>query len=100
MPSWLSRSEASRTKLEIFETTGVMDAMKFIQEPDIDQYSAFMAVGGDRTCLEVLNGMMMRKDKKKLSISFINSHFPRTKSNYTDAGMTQMAAYNKSNASM
>ena len=63
--------ESKNIPFEIFETTGVMDAMKFIQELDIDQYSAIIAVGGDGTCHEVLNGMMIRKDKKKLPICFI-----------------------------
>ena len=63
--------QANHIQFTIFETTGVSDAMKFILDLDIDQYSSIMAVGGDGTCHEVLNGMMRRSDKKKVPICFI-----------------------------
>lgn len=40
-------------------------------EIDLDDHSALVAVGGDGTLHEVINGMLMREDKKKLPISFV-----------------------------
>ena len=38
---------------------------------DFSRYSALVAVGGDGTLHEVINGMLMRADKKRLPIAFI-----------------------------
>ena len=40
---------------------------------DIEKYSALAAVGGDGTFHEVVNGMLHRKDKRKLPIAFIGN---------------------------
>ena len=37
----------------------------------MDNYSAIVAVGGDGTLHEVVNGMLHRKDKRKLPVAFI-----------------------------
>ena len=41
------------------------------QEIDVDEYSALIAVGGDGTLHEVVNGLMFRKDKKRIPVAFI-----------------------------
>ena len=41
------------------------------KEIDPSSYSALIAVGGDGTLHEVINGMMMRKDGQKLPIALI-----------------------------
>ena len=38
---------------------------------DIDKYSAIIAVGGDGTYHEIVNGMLHRRDKKRLPVGFI-----------------------------
>jgi len=38
---------------------------------DIDNYSAIVAVGGDGTIHEVINGLMRRQDGKKLPVAFL-----------------------------
>ena len=41
------------------------------QSIDLDKYSALVAVGGDGTHHEVINGMLHRTDKKKIPVAFI-----------------------------
>ena len=49
------------------------DTWKIAETLDIDKYSAIAAVGGDGTFHEVVNGMLFRKDRKRLPIAFIGN---------------------------
>jgi diacylglycerol kinase family enzyme len=37
----------------------------------MDQYSALVACGGDGTIFEVINAMLLRKDRKRLPVCFL-----------------------------
>ena len=48
-----------------------MDAWRIAQTLPINEHSAIIAVGGDGTLHEVVNGLMFRSDKKKIPIAFV-----------------------------
>ena len=56
---------------EIYETKGNLDCMNKIMNLDIDNYSAIVPVGGDGTFHEAINGLMRRKDGKKIPMGFL-----------------------------
>ena len=45
--------------------------MNKVRDFEIDEYSAIVAVGGDGSIHEVINGMLRRPDQKRLPIAFI-----------------------------
>lgn len=48
-----------------------MDAVNIVRDLEIDNYSAIVSVGGDGTCHEVINGLLYRKDNKKIPLAFL-----------------------------
>ena len=62
---------AEGVPFELYETVGHGDTFTKALEFDISKYSALAAVGGDGTIYEVCNGMLMRKDKKRVPIIHI-----------------------------
>lgn len=48
-----------------------MDPYTITNELDFDQYSAIIAVGGDGTFNQMINGMLARADKKRLPVGLI-----------------------------
>ena len=58
-------------KYEFYATKCAQDGMNKVRDFDIDEYSAIVAVGGDGSIHEVINGMLRRPDQKRLPIAFI-----------------------------
>lgn len=62
---------AKKIAYQIYETKGHMDGWKIAQTISAEETSALIAVGGDGTLHEVVNGMMFRQDKKRIPIAFV-----------------------------
>ena len=58
-------------KYEFINTKGHLDGMHIVMNLYIDQYFAIVAVGGDGTIHEVVNGLLRRKDGKKVPLAFL-----------------------------
>ena len=41
------------------------------KEIELSEFSALVAVGGDGTLHEVINGMLMRQDRQRLPVAFV-----------------------------
>lgn len=52
-------------------TEAIFDTFKIPYHLDFDKYSALIVIGGDGSIHEVLNGMLMRKDGKRLPIGLV-----------------------------
>lgn len=59
--------------LDFRETKSAMHAWKIteIEIENLDEYNGILAVGGDGTLHEVINGILNRKDKKIVPIGFV-----------------------------
>ena len=64
-------------------TKGYKDAFYKVKHLEIESYAAVVAVGGDGTIHEVINGLMRREDKKKVPIGLV----PNGTGNDTCAGL-------------
>ena len=63
--------DAKSILYQFYDTTGYKAAYYKAKHFDISNYSAVVAVGGDGTIHEVINGIMRREDKKKIPIALI-----------------------------
>jgi len=52
-------------------TKKALDTFYYANEVDLDNYSLLVAAGGDGTYHEVANGMLARKDKKKIPFGML-----------------------------
>lgn len=55
----------------VFKTKGYMDAWHIASSLRLANFDALIAVGGDGTLHEVVNGMMFRQDRAKIPIAFV-----------------------------
>ena len=63
---------AENIEVKFYETKRFMHAWALAEsEINFAEHSALIAVGGDGTLHEVINGMLMRQDKLKLPIAFV-----------------------------
>jgi YegS/Rv2252/BmrU family lipid kinase len=60
----------SGVSFRILWTKGPGDAIKIVQTADLDGDTAVIAAGGDGTCNEVVNGLMLRPDKDTTQRTF------------------------------
>jgi len=56
---------------EMYETKCKLDALNIAMNFTIQNYSALIIVGGDGTIHEAINGLLRRKDKKKIPVGFL-----------------------------
>jgi len=63
--------EAEGAELSIIETGFASHAQELAGQMDLDNYDGFLAIGGDGTLHEVVNGMLTRKDGRILPIGII-----------------------------
>ena len=52
-------------------TKKAFDTFEFANNIDLTKYSAILAVGGDGSYHEVVNGMLMRKDGLKIPVGVV-----------------------------
>ena len=62
---------AKNVELYIVETNYAGHAKEIANQIDLNTYDAFIAIGGDGTLLEVVNGMLTRDDAIKIPIGMI-----------------------------
>ena len=62
---------ANNVELYILETNYAGHAKEIANQIDLNKYDAFIAIGGDGTLLEVVNGMLTRDDGLKIPIGMI-----------------------------
>jgi len=65
------RLGADNVPYVLMPTQKAGDTFTYAYELEIEKYSLLVAAGGDGTYHEVINGMLMRKDGKKLPIGLI-----------------------------
>jgi YegS/Rv2252/BmrU family lipid kinase len=62
--------KTSGVPFRILWTKGPGDAIKIVQNADLDAETVVVAAGGDGTCNEVVNGLMARSDKDSMQRTF------------------------------
>ena len=63
---------AESIEVKFYDTERQMHAWELAEKDiDFEQHSALIAVGGDGTLHEVINGMLMREDGRRLPVAFV-----------------------------
>ena len=65
------RLKAANIPYEMMPTQKAFDTFEFANSIDLSKYSAILAVGGDGSYYEVVNGMLMREDGLRLPIGIV-----------------------------
>ncbi len=63
--------DSAGAELMIHETSWTLHAREIAQNIDVDNYDGLITVGGDGTAHEAINGLMNRKDGKKIPIGMV-----------------------------
>lgn len=71
MPLIKTRLDQAGVPFEPLISTRIFMTWELAHELEMDKYSALVAVGGDGTYHEVVNGMLHRKDGRQLPVAFI-----------------------------
>ena len=71
MPIITSRLDKENIPYDTAGTQKAGDTYEYARDFDIDKYSVLAVVGGDGSCHEVCNGLLARKDGKKLPVAFL-----------------------------
>ncbi|XP_028398134.1 ceramide kinase-like [Dendronephthya gigantea] len=84
----------AKIDMEVVETTRADHAKDFItSEPDLTEYDGIISVGGDGMFSEILNGILMRKNKHASSSTEFNPEKPEIKLGIIPAGSTDCVCY-------
>ena len=67
----INKMNEHNIKYEFLVSKSQCDAIKIVKELDLDRFSALVAVGGDGTIHEVINGLLHRSDNKKIPLGFL-----------------------------
>ena len=70
-PTIQSTLELHHVPYELMPTQKSLDGFRFANEIPLQNYSALIAVGGDGSISEVVNGMLARSDGQTLPVGFI-----------------------------
>jgi diacylglycerol kinase family enzyme len=71
VPMITARLKEANISCEFMPTKQNLDPLNFARTIDLDKYSVLVACGGDGTMHEIVNGLLMREDKKQIPISFL-----------------------------
>lgn len=71
VPKITSRLQAAKIPFEMMPTQKALDPLNFARTVDFGKYCMMVAAGGDGTVHEVVNGMLMREDKRRIPLAFL-----------------------------
>ena len=70
-PQIQQKLDLHQVAYHLMPTQKALDGFRFANELNLDKYSLLVAVGGDGSISEVVNGMLARGDGKRVPLGFI-----------------------------